>query len=279
MSIDALQNKIRKRKNPSALLLAADRELVPEGMGTRDYYCALLTSLREMIPAVRVDLGAFLLKDGGMETVDAVMNKAKELGYYIILDWKRLETPAEAKAAAKLIFQQERWPCDAVNICGYAGSDCVKPYCKAAGQKKDVFVVVKTANKSGSELQDLQTGGRMVFTAAADLINRLGDTAMERCGYSRFGVMAGAYSGSSLKTLREKYPRTFLLVDGVDEPGCNAKNASYAFDRMGHGALVCAGKSIVGAWKEVENCADPVAAAVEAAERMKRNVTRYVTVL
>lgn len=108
MSIDTLQNKIRKRKNPFALLLTADRELIPEGMEMGDYCCALLTALREMIPAVRVDLGAFLLKDGGMETVDAVMNKAKELGYYIILDWKRLETPAEAKAAAKLIFQQER---------------------------------------------------------------------------------------------------------------------------------------------------------------------------
>ena len=32
MSIDALQNKIRKLKNPSALVLAPNGENVPEGM-------------------------------------------------------------------------------------------------------------------------------------------------------------------------------------------------------------------------------------------------------
>ena len=278
MSIDALQNKIRKLKNPSALVLSPSRELIPEGMEAEGYLCAILEGLKGLVPAVRVNPGAFALSVG-METMEAVLRKARALGYYVILDWLRLESPGEAKMAAELIFKEEKWSCDAVNICGYAGSDCVKPWFKAAGQKKDVYVAVKTANKSGTELQDLQTGGRFVYTAAVDLISRMGDAAMDRCGYSRLAVMAGAYNGMSLKTLREKYPRTFLLVDGLDEPGCNAKNASYAFDRLGHGALVCAGNSILGAWKEIENCEDPVAAAVEAAERMKRNVTRYVTVL
>lgn len=280
MSIDVLQNKIRKMKNPSALVLAPAREQIPEGMTAGEYCCNLLTALKNILPAVRVNPGAFaLLGSGGMEAFAVALDKAGELGYYVILDWTRLESPGEAKAAAELIFKTEHWRCDAVVISGYAGTDCVKPWFKAAGQKKDVYVVIKTANKSGSELQDLQTGGRMVFTAAADLLSWMGDPALERCGYSRLALMAGAYNGASLKTLREKYPGMFLLVDGLDEPGCNAKNASYAFDRLGHGALVCAGSSIVGAWKEIEGCEDPFTAAVEAAERMKRNITRYVTIL
>ena len=32
MSIDALQNKIRKKKNPSAVVLAPNRGMIPEGM-------------------------------------------------------------------------------------------------------------------------------------------------------------------------------------------------------------------------------------------------------
>lgn len=279
MSIDALQNKIRKMKNPSALTISPTREMIPEGMTAEGYCCAMLAGLKDMLPAVRMNPEAFFLLDGGLEVFSAVMSRAKELGYYLILDWTRLETPTQAKASAELILKEARWNCDAVVISGYAGTDCIKPWFKAAGEKKDVYVVVKTANKSGTELQDLQTGGRFVYTAATDLVSRMGDSALERCGYSRLGVVAGAYNGGSLKTLREKYPRTFLLVDGLDEPGCNAKNASYAFDRLGHGALVCGGSSIVGAWKEAEGCEDPVAAAVEAAERMKRNVTRYVTVL
>lgn len=278
MSIDALQNKIRKKKNPSAVVLAPNRDQIPEGMTAGEYLCALLTGLKELIPAVRLDPMAFLIA-GEMEAFAQVLNLAKELGYYVILDWTRLEHPAEAKDSAERILKEERWSCDAVVISGYAGTDAVKPWFRAAGKTKDVYVVVKTANKAGSELQDLQTGGRFVYTAAADLVSGLGDGAVERCGYSRLGVMAGAYNGASLKTLREKYPKLFLLVDGLDETGCNARNASFAFDRLGHGALVCGGTSVVSAWKDVENCSDPVAAAVEAAERMKRNVTRYVTVL
>lgn len=278
MSIDALQNKIRKKKNPSAVVLAPNRDQIPQGMETGAYLCALLDGLKDLVPAVRLDPMAFLLT-GEMDAFEALLINAKELGYYVILDWTRLEHPAEAKDSAERILKEERWACDGVVVSGYAGTDAVKHWHKAAGKTRDVYVVVKTANKAGSELQDLQTGGRFVYTAAADLISGLGDGAMERCGYSRLAVMAGAYNGGSLKILREKYPKLFLLVDGLDETGCNARNASFAFDRLGHGALVCGGTSIVAAWKEVENCADPVAAAVEAAERMKRNVTRYVTVL
>lgn len=279
MSIDALQNKIRKLKNPSCVYLNHVPELVPEGMEAEAYLCALLAGLKDLVPAVRIRPSSFWLPGGGGEgAFDAVMRKAREQGYYVILDWRYLDGPEEAKAAAAQAFGKD-WDFDAAIICGYAGTDVIKPWFKAAGKKKDVYVVVKTANKSGSELQDLQTGGRFVYTAGADLVSRMGDTAVERCGYSRLAVMAGAYHAGSLKTLREKYPRLFLLVDGLDQPGCNAKNASYAFDRLGHGALVCAGGSIVGAWREAEEGTDPIAAAVEAAERMKRNLTRYVTVL
>ena len=278
MSIDALQNKIRKLKNPSALVLNPIGETVPEGMEAGAYFCALLEALRDLMPAVRIDPAAFWFSGNGT-ALDTVLAKAGELGYYTILDWTQIQNPADAKRTAEQLFRDEQYRCDAAVISGYAGTDVIKTWFKAAGQKKDVFVVVKTANKSGTELQDLQTGGRFVYTAASDLVSRMGDAAVERCGYSRLGVTAGAYNGPSLRTLREKYPRMFLLVDGLDQPGCNAKNVSYAFDRLGHGALVCAGESVTAAWKEAEEGADPVAAAVEAAERMKRNVTRYVNVL
>lgn len=279
MSIDALQNKVRKLKNPSAVVISPIAELIPGGMDTRNYCCAVLAGLKNLVGAVRVNPMAFYLLEDGAQALEAVLKKARELGYYVILEWTGLESPSASEQAADRIFVQERFPCDAVVISGYAGTDCVKPWFKAAGNKKDVYVVVKTANKSGTELQDLQTGGRMVYTAAVDKVSRMGEPALERCGYSRLAVMAGAYNGGSLKLLREKYPKLFLLVDGLDEPGCNARNAACAFDRFGHGALVCAGNSILGAWREIEGCEDPVAAAVEAAERMKRNINRYVTVL
>lgn len=287
MSIDVLQNKIRKLKNPAVLWLNPTRDVIPQGILDRtdsaaaaygEYARELMTALADSIGAVRVSFDAFaLLGAGGLTRLGEVLSQAKKLGYYVILDWMHLEDSALAEQSAKMILQEELWPCDAVTLCAYAGCDGVKPYIQAAG-KKDIFVAVKTGNKSGADLQDLQTGGRLVYTAATDLVSRWGEGAFERCGYSRVAAVAGAVNSASLKNLRQKYPRMFLLVEGLETSGANAKNCSYAFDRLGHGAAVCAGSSILGAWKENET-ADYIAAAKDAAERLKRNLTRYVTVL
>lgn len=286
MSIDVLQNKIRKLKNPSAVILAPGLDQIPETFGTGaagagEYCCRLLDALKDIIPAVRVSFAAFaLLGVDGLAQLQRVMKYAAELGYYVILDWMQLEKVGAAEQSAKLLLEGEDYPCDGITLCGYAGSDCIKPYmAAAAGKKQDVFVVLKTANRSAMEIQDLQTGGRTVHTAAADFLNRWGETAMERCGYSRLAAMAGANNAVSLRNLRQKYPRMFLLVDGLDVTGANSKNASEAFDRLGHGALCCSGSSIIGAWKDAEPDADPIVCAVEAAERMKRNLSRYILVL
>lgn len=287
MSIDVLQNKIRKLKNPTALWLCPGPDVIPpvvlERTGSMaaaygEYCLELLDALAQSVPAVRVSFDAFALQGSdGLTQLQAVLKKARKLGCYVILDWMHLEDAATAELSAKTILRSGAWDCDAVTVCPYAGSEGVKPYIAEAG-KKDVFVAVKTGNKSASDLQDLMTGGRQVYTAAADLVSRWGEGAIERCGYSRVAAVAGAVNSVSLNTLRQKFNRLFLLVEGIETTGANAKNCSYAFDRMGHGAVVCAGRSIMGAWQEQEN-EDYITAAKDAVEKLKRNITRYVTVL
>lgn len=287
MSIEVLQKKIRKLKNPTVLWLDPTPELIPAAvMEETDspaqacgVYCReLMEALAQTVPAVRVNFDAFaLLGPEGLVQLKEVLNAANKLGYYVILDWMHLEEPAVAEQAARRILSGEAWKCDAVAVCAYGGSDCVKPYISAAG-KKAVFVSVKTGNRSGSELQDLQTGGRQVYTATADLVSRWGEAAMERCGYSRVAAVAGAANAASLRTLRGNFSDLFLLVEGIETPSANAKNCSYAFDRLGHGAACCAGSIILGAWREEER-EDYVAAAKDAAEHLKRKLTRYVTIL
>ena len=178
----------------------------------------------------------------------------------------------------ELIFASKLY---AQTLCGEVTESAyyktLERLCKAG---KAVFSVVRTANKSAAEIQDLMTGGRLVHTAAADIINRHGESVVGKCGYSHFGAVAAASSADSLRTLRNKYSRMFLLLDGFDYPNANAKNCSFAFDKFGHGAVACAFTSVISAWKENDNgeksCID---AAVIAAERMKKNLTRYVSVL
>ena len=282
MSMDVLKNKIRKLRNPSALTIAPTLDTLPPqyaGIAGMGEYCRrVLEALKGQLPAVKVSFSHFaLLGCEGLQELKSVLDTAAKLGYYVILDWQRQEDESSAKAAAKLLLSGELWPCDAVVLSCYPGSAAVKPYIQEANaEKKDVFVVLKTAGPSGSELQDLQPGGRTVYTAGADLLAKWGDPAEERCGYSRVAAGGNASHMASLKVLREKYPRLFLLVDGLEAGNANARIASFAFARMGYGALVCC--NLLTAWIEnPEN--DPVDEVVNAAQKMKRNISTYVTVL
>ena len=141
-------------------------------------------------------------------------------------------------------------------------------------------MVARTPNRSAPELQDLLAGGRLVHMAAADHVNRYGADTLQKCGYTRVGLLAAANAANSLKNIRAKYPKLFLIVDGYDAPNANAKNCAAAFDQLGHGAAVCAGGYIAAAWKSAgTDGADYMEQAKAAAERMKKNLCRYTTVL
>ena len=290
MSVDILQDRIRKLKNPSMLELMLAPGDVPEQLmqeegtfaGAYGRYCReLLDRLQNQVPAVRFSFGRFaLLGAEGLELLRGLMDQAKNLGYYVALDAPQILSPLEAKIVAEsLLGEESRFPCDGLIFEGYLGSDIVKPfvpYCKK--QDKDVFVVVRTANKSGSELQDLLAGSRVVHVAAADLVNRYTAGTVGRRGYARVGIMAGASSYESIRLLRQNYPQLFMVLDGADYPNANAKNCSFAFDQFGHGAVACIGQSVTCAWKNGGE-GSYLDQAEAGAERMKKNLTRYVTIL
>ena len=283
MAIDVLQDKIRKQKNPSALCFSLDISVIPPMLektvlGCGKYYTELLEALRGQVPAVRFAFGSFCLQEGGLALLRELLKKAAGLGYYVLLDCPEILSVAAAEQYAAILFAKEGpFTFDGLIMSAFLGSDTVKPFLSRSKESgKDVFVLLRSANKSASELQDLLTGGRLVHTAAADVISRLGESIVTRSGYSTLGAVASATAPDSLRNLREKYKHLFLIVDGFTAPGANAKNCGFAFDRLGHGALVC-NDGIVSAWQAEEN-ADYIAAAKDAAERMRHNLARYVTV-
>lgn len=286
MSVDILQEKIRKTKNPSVLELNLSlADLPPQfektAAGYGGFCCQLLEGLKGIVPAVRFSFSAFAL-NGVLEELGKTMVFAAEQGYYVLLDAPEILSPASAKMTAEVLLGEgSAYPCDGLVISGYLGSDVIKPFLPfAKKQGKDIFVVARTANKSAPELQDLLTGTRLVHAAAADHVNRYGVDTAGKFGYTRVGILAAASSAESLRSLRAKYPKLFFLLDGYDYPNANAKNSSFAFDRFGHGAAACSGAGITCAWKQTESDgSDFVEHATSAAERMKKNLTRYVTVL
>lgn len=286
MSVDVLQEKIRKAKNPTMLELCPVFDDLPprfekSAAGFLDYARELLNTLKDTVPAVRVSFGGFaLLGAPGMLALTELLAFAKKHGYYVALDAPELLSGRSAVLTAEALLGKDSiFACDGLIIGGYLGSDVIKPfldYCREG--KKDVFVVARTSNKSAPELQDLLSGGRLVHMAAADHVNRYGAETAGKFGYTRIGVLAAASSASSLKELRAKYPRLFLILDGADYPNANAKNCANAFDKFGHGAVAVVGSSVTAAWKQAEGT-DEIEAALAAANRMKKNLNRYITIL
>lgn len=290
MSIDSLQEKIRKRKNPSVIDFTIRLDDLPphlleecsSAMAYARFCRELMETLKETVPAVRFSFDMFaLLGCDGITLLQQLMQEAGVMGYYVLLDGPQILSPWAAAQAAETLFGCGEYACDGLLIDPYIGSDSIKaflPYCK--DNEKDLFVVVRSPNKSAVELQELLTGSRHVYTAAAEIVNRFGEQIIGKSGYSRICAAASAGSADGLRNLRTKHNRMFLLVDGLDYPSGNAKNCSYAFDRFGHGAAVCAGPSVTSAWQEAQsdgkNYTD---LALQAAERMRKNLTRYVSIL
>ena len=292
MSIDKLQEKIRKMKNPSMVDFSVDLSQIPphileeesnEILAYERFCREFLDGLKGTVPAVRFNFGRFsLLGPDGLFLMSRMTEYAKSLDYYVLLDAPETFSAQAAELSVKQLFSDKcLWHFDGLVVSGYAGSDVLKPYVKALkSPNKDLFVVLRTANKSAAELQDLLTGSRLVHMAAADIVYRFCESLVGRSGYGQVAGVGPASSADVLKKLRARYKSLFLLVDGYDLPNANAKNCNLAFDKLGHGAVVCAGTGITAAWNdETNDGVDYVARAVEAAERMKKNLLRYTTVL
>lgn len=106
---------------------------------------------------------------------------------------------------------------DGFTVMPYVGGDCVPQ-----DTDKAVFAVVRTANESSGEVQNLIAGDRPLYAAVAQQMARKGAALVVETGYSL-----------DVKEVRKRAGGAFLLL-----PCCDGQNALPAFDDLGHGAMV-----------------------------------------
>lgn len=292
MSVDLLQDKIRKTKNPSVVDLNMLPEHIPPQIRGEEetfprawerYGKSILQGLKGLVPAVRFSLpSAAVYGVEGVCALAELLRTAKEMGYYVLLDCPNAFSAMDAQRYADELFAEDSpYLFDGLILSAYIGSDALRPLSqRLADTNKSLFVLVRTANRSAQDLQDLLTGSRLVHMATADIVSRFAQPLMGRKAYSLIGVVSAANSATVAKNLRSKYPHMFQLLEGYDASGGNAKNCAGAFDRLGFGAAVCAGVSVTAAWQDETQTEETyLDAAKDALERMKRNLARYVTIL
>ena len=113
MSIDILQEKIRKLKNPSVVELMLPLTALPpryahDAKGYGEFCRDLLGGLKGIIPAVRLSFGVFALLGGdGLQELAQTLNTARNMGYYTVLDAPELLSPTAARITAEAFFGGE----------------------------------------------------------------------------------------------------------------------------------------------------------------------------
>lgn len=307
MSFDALQEKIRAKKNPTVAGLDPKPEQIPPHILKASYETygetlqgaaeavwtfnqGLIDALCDVVPAVKPQ-AAYYERLGwrGLEVMERTIAYAREKDLFVIADIKRgdIGSTAEAYADAWLGVTKVGeafcggFNADCVTLNGYMGADSVNPFLKVAGERdKSVFILAKTSNPGSGELQNVAAGeGDTVYGLMADLIEKWGAGTEGKYGYIRAGAVAGATYPEELQKLRARMPHTFLLVPGYGAQGGTAEDVQYAFQENGRGAVVNSSRGIICAWQKTgKNGADYQEAARAAAIAMRDDICRFIAI-
>jgi orotidine-5'-phosphate decarboxylase len=239
------------------------------------YFRELIAAAADHLACVKVQ-SAFFERLGipGLIAMAQVLADVRELGLPVILDAKRGDIGSTAEAYADAYLADGVFGADALTVQPSLGMDAIEPFVAAARQgHRGLFVLVRTSNPGGADLQDLAlahagTGAVTVADRLADLLTeRARDLGVDARGYGPLGAVVGGTVPGRLAELRQRLPHSILLVPGFGAQGAGPADVAAAFDPGGFGAVVSASRSLTYLDGD-----DPPAEATRAAEAMKHEL-------
>ncbi len=235
-----------------------------------DFNKEIIDAVYDIVPAVKIQSACYeMYGHYGVKTMEKTIRYAKKLGLVTIADVKRndIGSTASAYSSAYLggvdVGGEKFFPFDAdyITVTPYLGSDGILPFvedCKAYG--KGIFVLVKTSNPSGGEVQNLKVARRKVYNRVADLVAKWGADTIGEYDYSDVGAVVGATYPEEAAKLRKKYKKMFFLIPGYGAQGAGADDVAVNFDVHGLGGIVNNSRGVLLAYKKHEDVTFQVAA-------------------
>ena len=302
--IDQLMEKIEESGNPTIVgldttLALIPKELVEQYQGTCGnpieealqailaFNKEIIRHIKDVVPAIKIQVAMYEQYGWqGIRTYQETIDDAKKQGLLVVGDIKRGDISSTAEAYSSHLggitlnhMEMDLWKEDWITVNPYFGTDGMNPFlqkCRTHG--KGLFVLVKTSNPSGKEIQDLVCGNQKVYEVVGDLVEKWGEPLRGRYGYSSIGAVVGATHPEQGASLRQSMPHTFFLVPGYGAQGAGGISLKSYFDKEGKGAVIHSARGILGAhsqdkryvWNQFGE------AAREAAWVMKKEVTRYL---
>lgn len=166
----------------------------------------------------------------------------------IVLDAKRGDIGSTAEQYAREAF--ERYQAHAVTVNPYMGRDSVEPY--LAWRDRGIFVLCRTSNPGGSDLQFLKTdSGDPLYLHVAGLVAEHWNT------HGQCGLVVGATFPNELGAVRERVGDSMpLLVPGIGAQGGDiTATMQNGGNQAGTGVLINSSRAILYAsgkedWRE-----------------------------
>lgn len=296
---DSLKKKVETELNISESVLPRSQRMSPNQRRrlllenvVYEYCVQYIQAVKDVVPAIKIN-SAFFEKEGLENLYQEVADEAKACGLFVIGDVKRADIGNTSAAYAEA-FLGKKSCFDAITINPYFGTDGVMPFLELAKENdKAVFILVKTSNKSSSEIQDLKLADkRRVYEAVADLVLGwakkvnpevlIGEGELD---YPMVGAVVGATHPDQAKGLVWYMRRIFFLVPGYGAQGATADDVACNFDgEDGTGAIVNSSRGIMNAykkecWKEIyseETWAEAAKAEViRATEEINQAINKY----
>ena len=239
----------------------------------------IIDNTYDLIPAVKPQIAMY--EQFGIEGLMAfkkTVDYAKSKDLVVIGDIKRGDIGSTSSAYAvghigKVQVGSKTYSPfdeDFVTVNPYLGTDGIKPFtdvCKE--EKKGIFVLVKTSNKSSGEFQDRLFDGKPLYEIVGEQVAAWGEEVMGD-EYSYVGAVVGATYPEIGKVLRKVMPKTYILVPGYGAQGGKGADLVHYFNEDGLGAIVNSSRGIIAAYKQdkyahigSENYADASRMAVE----------------
>jgi len=148
----------------------------------------------------------------------------------VILDAKRGDISTSSANYAEEAFSA--WQADAVTVAPYMGSDSTGPFLKWYTEGRGVYILNRTSNPGGRELQNLQVSGsnRPLYLEVADAISRAAESQPGT------GAVVGATNPRELEDLAAFYAGRDipLLIPGVGGQGGSAEQTVQGLRSAGY---------------------------------------------
>ncbi|MBQ7770212.1 MAG: orotidine-5'-phosphate decarboxylase [Clostridia bacterium] len=195
-----------------------------------------------------------------MKAYYETLQYAAKKGLVVIADAKRNDIGSTASCYAKAFLGETQvndatikaFPSDYVTVNGYLGSDGIIPFVEQCEKHdKGIFVLVKTSNPSGAEIQNMVLeNGMPMYEYVGGLVEKWGESTIGKYGYSAVGAVVGATHPTEAARLREVLPHTFFLIPGYGAQGGNAEMLKSCFGKDGLGGVVNNSRGILCAYKK-----------------------------